>query len=115
MGGSRAVMGSSIVKTAFRKKMLRSDARRPEEAVLLMESALGTGTRHRASDEAQRRLCCASGPTLNSGPGRLARAFKLPWGPDTRVPQVGSTTGRGFLVNRPCQCGGAEAEEARPG
>jgi hypothetical protein len=47
------------------------------------------------------------------GPGRLARAFKLPWGPDTRVPQVGSTTGRGFLVNRPCQCGGAE--EARPG
>ena len=67
-----------------------------------MESALGTGTRH----EAQRRLCCASGPNLNSGQGRLARAFKLPWGSDTRVPQVGST-GRGFrvLVHRPWRGG----------
>jgi hypothetical protein len=63
-----------------------------------MESALGTGARHR--DEAQRRLCCASGPNLNSGQGRLARAFKLPWGSGTRVPQVGSTsTGWGLLVN----------------
>jgi hypothetical protein len=69
-----------------------------------MESALGTGTRH----EAQRRLCCASGPTLNSRDGTLtlpsptimasvAQARKLAaqptrtYGP--RVPAPGSDAG----------------------
>ncbi len=52
-----------------------SDARRPEEAMFLMESALGTGARHR--DEARRRPCCASGPNLNSRPGPTGTGLQV--------------------------------------
>jgi hypothetical protein len=58
--------------------IFESDARRLEEATLLpvMESALGTGTRH----EAHRRLCCASGPNLNSRPAPTGTGLQVAMG-----------------------------------